>query len=118
LLPPDIRAALEREFAESRLELASHDEPFNAGCVIDPGLPRHRLLLAAVSPRFAVVHFESGGYAVSQRVLVFQRGVRGNTAEKISSSLASTAWAEPVSFLSAIRSGELFIDRAKRRGNA
>jgi hypothetical protein len=115
LLPADIRAALEREFAVPRLALglASQNEPFNAGCVIEPGLPRYRLLLAAVSPRFAIVHFEAGGYAISQNVLVFRRGVRGDTAEKIASSLAFTAWEEPKSFLSATRSGELLVDRSK-----
>jgi hypothetical protein len=109
LLPGDVRGALAREFGESTLEMASGEEPFNGGCVIQPGIPRRRLLLAAVSPRFAVVHFEIGGYAVSQEVLVLRRSGDA-AAEKIWSNFTATAWVEPQSFRAALRSGALLVD--------
>lgn len=111
-IPDDVRVALAREFGESTLEMASGAEPFNGGCLIQPGLPRRRLLLAAVSPRFAVVHFEVGGFAVAQNVLVLRR-TEGASAEKVWSNVAATAWAEPQSFRAALRSGALLVDVSK-----
>lgn len=111
-IPDDVRVALAREFGESTLEMASGVEPFNGGCLIQPGLPRRRLLLAAVSPHFAVVHFEVGGFAVAQQVLVLRRA-EGTGAEKVWSNVATTAWTEPQSFRTALRSGALLVDASK-----
>jgi len=114
-LPSDVRAAIARDFGESQFRMASADEPYSSGCVYEPSLPRQRLLLAAISPRFAVVHFETGGYAIAQHVTVFSRSAKNNEAEKIYSNFAGSAWEEPQSFLSAIHSGDLFVDRSKAR---
>lgn len=111
-IPDDVRVALAREFGEPTLEMASGVEPFNGGCLIQPGLPRRRLLLAAVSPRFAVVHFEVGGFVVAQDVLVLRR-TEGASAEKIWFNVATTAWTEPQSFRTALRSGALLVDASK-----
>jgi len=111
-IPDDVRVALAREFGESTLAMASGVEPFNGGCLMQPGLPRRRLLLAAISPRFAVVHFEVGGFAVSQQVLVLRR-TEGASAERVWSNVAATAWAAPQSFRAALRSGALLVDASK-----
>lgn len=116
LLPDDVKASLAREVGESRLEIASELEPFNGGCVMQPGVPRRRLLLAAVSPRFAVVHFEQGGFAIMQNVLVFQRSDAAATT-RIWANIATTAWSEPDAFLTALRSGALFRDVNDLPGN-
>lgn len=113
-LPADVRAALTREFGTSKFEMASEDERYSSGCLYEPGLPRQRLLLAAVSPRFAIVHFETGGFAIAQNVRVFKRSAENPEAEKIHANFAGSAWSERRSFLSAIRSGELFIDRSAK----
>ena len=70
--------------------------------------------LGEVFPRFAIVHFETGGCAIAQNVRVFKRSAENTEAEKIHANFAGSAWSEPRSFLSAIRSGELFIDRSVR----
>jgi hypothetical protein len=112
-LPPDIRKALARELGASEAGVASPEQPFNAGCVVEPGLPRSRLLLAGVSPRFGIVHFETGGFAISQRVLVVRRSNAATAPEKISANVTATRWAEREGFLTAVRSGELFADRSR-----
>lgn len=112
LLPADVRAALAREFGEATLEMASGAEPFNGGCLIQPGLPRRRLLLSAVSPRYAVVHFEEGGFAVAWDVIVFQRSDDGSCV-RIWTNHTRTAWSEPETFRAALRSGELLDDAWK-----
>jgi hypothetical protein len=56
--------------------MADFDQPFNASDVILPGLPLHRLVLAALSPELAVVFTQSGGIAMRWQAVLVDRSSR------------------------------------------
>lgn len=106
-LPMQVRDALAREVKQPKLHMAAAGAPYISGdMVVDDSLPIHRLILAAVGPKHAIVHFESGGYAASRRVIVFELTADG----------VATLWSEmvrrrisaPVEFEQAIKDGSLW----------
>jgi hypothetical protein len=106
-LPIQLREALAREVKQPKLHMAAAGSPYISGDVVmDKSLPIHRLILAAVGEKHAIVHFESGGYAASRRVVVFELTEDG----------VATLWSEmvrrrisaPVEFEQAIKDGSLF----------
>ena len=114
-LPMQVRDALARELKQPRLRMAVAGEPYLAGDVVgDRSLPPHRLILAAVGQRHAIVHFESGGETASRSVVVFELTARGT--EVIWSEKVKRRTSAPVEFEQALRDGRLFEDAAAGDG--
>lgn len=107
-LPDDVRAGLARHLGEKQLKIAQPGEPYSHGCLVEPGLPRERLVAAAINERFAIVQYEHGGFAPTHITVVFVRMAGGQDAAVIWTGLAVPRDFTPPSFLAAIRSGELW----------
>lgn len=110
-LPMQVRDALARELKQPRLRMAVAGEPYLASeAAGDRALPPHRLILAAVGQRHAIVHFESGGETASRSVVVFELTARGT--EVIWSEKVKRRTSAPVEFEQALKDGRLFEDAA------
>ena len=105
-LPAPVQAAWATALGQKTLHVAAPGADFNSSDVGGGGLPRHRLILAAVSPSYAVVHCESGGFASSWRVYVFSRNAEG--AALVWRGHSAKAYRDPGSFLGAIKNGKLW----------
>lgn len=66
-LPPGIREHLAAEFGD----VSDPGGPFNPGCVVLKGIPRHRLVSASLANGHAVVVVEHGGIAHHVETLEF-----------------------------------------------
>ena len=110
VLPADVRTGWARRLPGKQLDVAAAGASYNSSC-LGPG-PRHRLILAAVSPKYAVVYFESGGFAVSRRVFVFSRAE--DPATFVWSGRPKDTYKDPKSFLSAIKSGKLWREEKRK----
>lgn len=89
-MPTDVRAALAAMLHQKELRMAEPGEPFNSSCLIEPNLPMARFSGAAINGHTAVVHFETGGFAPTNHIVVFDRGAtetvllwRGYTTERL-----------------------------------
>lgn len=67
-LPERWRIAIAKAVVE---EIAEKGAAWNAGCVIEPGLPRRRFVVAATAAGMGVVVYEHGGFAMHQHALCF-----------------------------------------------
>jgi hypothetical protein len=111
-LPMQLRAALAHHLRQPKLEMAAATGRYIATDSIGPedrDLPIHRLILAGVGQRYAVVHYESGGYAASRNVAVFELtddGVEVVWADHIKRRLSA-----PIEFERALKDGTLFDSR-------
>jgi hypothetical protein len=103
VLDGQLQGGLEKELGP----MAAPSEPYNTSCVRVPGLASRRLIVAAVSSRYVVVHFEEGGFVLSQRVFVFKR-TGSHPAIPVWSNQTSLALRDSDAFLSALRSGSLW----------
>lgn len=104
LLPADVQRSISTQSGG----MADRDEPYSSGCLIEPGLPRRRFALAAVSPAYAVVHFEAGGFAPSHNVMIFARTPGITEAKLIRSQYRVGELKTPTALLAALRSDELW----------
>ena len=108
-LPMQVRAALATHLKQPELKMAAATGRYIATDSIGPGdrdLPIHRLILAAVGRKYAIVHFESGGYAASRNVAVFvltDGGADVVWADRIKRRLSA-----PIEFERALKDGTLF----------
>jgi hypothetical protein len=108
-LPMQLRTALAAHLKQPKLHMAAATGRYLATDSIGPGesdLPIHRLILAAVGQKYAVVHFESGGYAASRNVAVFaltDGGVDVVWSDRIKRRLSA-----PIEFERALKDGSLF----------
>ena len=108
-LPMQLRSALAAHLKQPQLKMAAATGRYIATDSIGPedrDLPIHRLILAAVGQRYAVVHWESGGYAASRTVAVFELtadGVDVVWADRIKRRLSA-----PIEFDRALKDGSLF----------
>ena len=108
-LPMQLRSALAAHLKQRELKMAAATGRYIATDSIGPedrDLPIHRLILAAVGQRYAVVHWESGGYASSRNVAVFELtadGVDVVWADRIKRRLSA-----PIEFDRALKDGSLF----------
>ena len=67
-LPAAVREELARRLSGG---IADAGQPFQETDVVrEPGLPRHRLVVAAVSGDHCIVHYESGGIALFRTVVI------------------------------------------------
>ena len=108
-LPMQVREMLARELKQRRLRMAVAGEPYLSGdAATDRALPPHRLILAAVGEKHAIVHFESGGETAARRVMVFELTSRGT--ELIWSGPVKRRLSAPVEFEAALKDGRLFED--------
>jgi hypothetical protein len=108
-LPMQLREALARHLKQPALKMAAASGRYIATDEIGPedrGLPIHRLILAAVGQKYAVVHFESGGYAASRNVVAFELTADG--VEIVSAARIRRRLSAPVEFERALREGSLF----------
>jgi len=110
-LPGEVQASWAAALRQKQLDVAAAGGRYNSTDF--GGGTRHRLIMAAVGPRYAVVYFESGGFAVSRRAFVFSRAA--DAAALIWSGHPKDRYTEPKGFLSAIRNGKLWRER-KRAG--
>jgi hypothetical protein len=108
-LPAPVQAAWAAALGQKTLHVAAPGAAFNSSDLGFGGLPRHRLILAAVSPSYPVVHCESGGIASSWRVYVFSRS--GEGAALVWRGHSAKAYRDPGAFLGAIRKGKLWKGR-------
>lgn len=111
-LPDDVRRGLARQLGQDELEMADAGAPFSSTDVItEPALPGYRLILAAVGPRYSVVHFERGGIALVRRVVVFGKGAAGMSV--LWDGAVSKAYPQAKDLEGAIRSGTLWRPAAR-----
>jgi hypothetical protein len=68
-LPRDISARMKGWLGET---MAEHGEQFNDSCVSN-GLPSSRFTIAAVCDRWAVIEYETGGYAPARHIVILDR---------------------------------------------
>ncbi len=108
-LPKCVRAALIKHLA-GPMEMAPADGRFNHGCLLEPGLPRHRLIVAATNARYSIVHFEEGGFAPIRRVVVFSHLAGSDQATVVWSGTMISDFGTHASFLEALRSGKLWSE--------
>jgi hypothetical protein len=108
-LPAPVQAAWATALGQKTLHVAAPGADFNTSDMGFGGLPRHRLILAAVSPSYAVVHCESGGIASSWRVYLFSRNAEG--AALVWRGHSAKAYRDPGAFLRAIKNGKLWKGR-------
>jgi hypothetical protein len=103
-LPEGVRAAWALQLGQNELDVAAAGARYNS---TDLGSgTRHRLILAAVGPKHAVVYFQSGGIAVYRRVFVFSRGEESATF--LWSGRPKDRYKDAQSFLGAIKNGKLW----------
>jgi hypothetical protein len=106
-LPEDIRKGLARQLEQRELQMADAGMPFSSGdAVIDPNLPTHRLIVAAVGAKYVVVHFERGGVALTRWIVVFERTTAGLNA--LWHGVINEVYREPKELEAAIRTGTLW----------
>lgn len=108
-LPMQLRSALAAHLRQPELKMAAAMGRYIATDSIGPGdrdLPIHRLILAAVGHKYAVVHFESGGYAASRNVVVFALGDGG--VEVVWADRIKRRLSAPIEFERALKDGSLF----------
>lgn len=105
-LPADVGEAVARQLGHPPLQMADAGMPFSSTDVVDPSLPRRRLVLAALGPRFAVIHFEQGGFGVRRRVILFERAANGMNVRW--DGVVSHAYRDPEELERAIRTGSLW----------
>jgi hypothetical protein len=106
-LPPELQSALARHLGQEHLHVAAADEPFAiTDVVMDPSLPGRRLVAAAVGKKYAVLHYEQGGIALTRHVVVFERGP-GRAAEIWSGTLRKI-YEPPAEFERALHDGTLW----------
>ena len=104
LLPEDVRAAWARALGQQALDVAAPGTAFNTSDV--GGGTRHQLILAAVSPRYAVVHYYAGGIGLTRQAMAFSRG--DGEARLSYRGRAEKEYKEPKKFLDAIHHGRLW----------
>ena len=102
-LPADVRQALAAVLRQPELIIASGDEPANLGCVQGGSLPRHRLVAAAIGPRYAVVQYETGGIALMSHLVVLDRRAPG--APPLWSQAGARSIRDSVTLMEGLRSG-------------
>jgi hypothetical protein len=105
-LPLDVQSGLANAFHASTLEMAASQEPYSSGCLVEEGLPRRRLLFAAVGQQYAIVHFEQGGFAPMPLITVLGRTPNSERAQVLWTGLTCFGLSTPEAFRHAIRSGE------------
>ena len=106
-MPQDIRQGLARQLEQRDLQMADASMPFNSGdAIVDPSLPSHRLIVAAVGAKYVVVHFERGGVALTRWAVVFERTNSGLST--LWHGVINEAYREPKELEAAIRTGRLW----------
>src|SRR5580765_596324 len=69
----EVRAnALPKAVLDQMDGVADAGEPFNATDVIDPGIPRNSLIVAAVSEHYCALTYWQGGIALTFNTMVFE----------------------------------------------
>ena len=69
-LPRDVSARMKGWLGET---MAEHGDRFSDSCLVDPSLPRSRFAIAAVCDRWAVIEYETGGYAPVRHIVILDR---------------------------------------------
>jgi hypothetical protein len=106
-LPPDVRDALARQFDQNPLHMADAGAPFNVGDdILDPSLPGRRLIVAALGPTHAFVHFEQGGVAHTRWIILFEKAPTGLNV--LWFGAVDHTYADPKELETAIRTGALW----------
>jgi len=112
-VPADVREALARQFHQDQLQMADAGTPFNVGdAITDPSLPGRRLIVAALGPVHAFVHFEQGGVVETRWVILFERAPSGLNVRWFAA--VDRTYADPKDFESAIRTGSLWKARPSK----
>lgn len=112
-LPEDIRRELAGQLEQRELRMADAGTPFNSGdAVLDPTLPSHRLIVAAVGTKFVVVHFERGGVPPTRWIVMFERTTSGLTT--LLHGVVNEEYRKPKELEAAIRTGTLWKPSTKR----
>lgn len=104
-LPPAIVALC----ADSKGRLANPGQDWQETDVISlENLPYNRLIWAAVSQEYYVVHYEVGGYGQSFRILVVKLGDHGQKPVVVWRRLSVAQLKDYPAFIDALRHGKLF----------
>ena len=77
-LPGDVAAHIAAWRGET---MADRGQEFNGSCLVVPDLPRSRFVIGAVCDHWAVIEYETGGYASINHVVIIDR--RGANTEPI-----------------------------------
>jgi hypothetical protein len=111
VLPDGVRMAWALQLRQRQLDVAAAGASYNS---TDLGSgTKHRLILAAVGAKHAVVYFESGGIGVYRRVFVFSRAT--DAATFVWEGRPKDMFADPKSFLGAIKNGKLWREHKRPR---
>jgi hypothetical protein len=95
--------------------MAEPGQPYSFGCLIEHlgnrTLPRRRLVLAVINARFALMHYEEGGFATLTKAAVLARSqTAGATALLAVYTLPGYRVLSENELAQEIRSGELWVD--------
>lgn len=74
-LPATLRALVEKTVG---VAIAEKGALWNGGCVIEPGLPSRRFVLAGSSGDQTILVYEHGGFVAHQHAVCFARAAGGN----------------------------------------
>ncbi len=102
--------ALPRDVRSAAPVMAAAGERFNDECLLIEGLPRFRLVLAALNDRFVILHYEKGGFAPTRHVVLLRRDPSRNRAIELWSNFTACQLETPQEFQAALRSGTLWIE--------
>ena len=82
LLPQSVRTAFIKSLKAKSFSMADPGGKFQeTDVILEEGLPIRRLVFAAQSPDYLVLHYEMGGFGLSHHVLLFK--LSGSSAELV-----------------------------------
>jgi hypothetical protein len=111
-LPPSVVEACARITPEHEFRLANPREKFQATDVImDPNLPRRRLIWAAKIPGYYLLHYELGGIGLSRHVILVAYTDNKNEAPVTWAAAFFVRLKDYQEFLAALAAGKLDNDR-------
>src|SRR5262249_31264275 len=105
-IPASVSKALAELFRDPSWEMADPDKPYQSTDVImDPTLPVRRLVFVATSKDYCAVHYERGGIARSDFVLIFR--MEGDSAHLVWGGYSRGQFADVDALKSAIKSKQV-----------
>lgn len=111
-LPRAVREELARHLQVAHLEMADEGQPFQETDVItEHGLPRYRMVVAAVSDDHCIVHYEQGGIALFRSLAIFSWN--DTKAALLWEGAAPPSLATAAAIQAAVRDGSLFRGRGR-----
>ena len=105
-IPIPVQGSFAKQAQEDSFLMAEPGARWNPGCVLVPGLPRHRLVSVAICDSLCLVFYEQGGFAPTSKVEVFR--TTGNVTESIWRANLGSKVKDPVGLAAAVKARDFF----------